>query len=89
MKRRDRPSRTNPYPFAGMEDYRGHNIICTGLAVAYALYAPEVFKAETLLAPAQEEKSAASSALSQFGDWRPWLEFPYHPVQMLNGFWLL
>jgi uncharacterized protein involved in exopolysaccharide biosynthesis len=42
-------------------------IICTGLAVAYALYAPEVFKAETLLAPAQEEKSGASSTLSQFG----------------------
>ena len=42
-------------------------IFCTGLAVAYALYAPEVFKAETLLTPAQEEKSGASSALSKFG----------------------
>ena len=45
----------------------GITILCTGLAVAYALYAPEVFKAETLLSPAQEEKSGASSALSQFG----------------------
>jgi uncharacterized protein involved in exopolysaccharide biosynthesis len=45
----------------------GITILCTGLAVAYALFAPEVFKAETLLAPAQEEKSGASSALSQFG----------------------
>jgi uncharacterized protein involved in exopolysaccharide biosynthesis len=45
----------------------GITILCTGLAVAYALYAPEVFKAETLLTPAQEEKSGASSALSQFG----------------------
>ncbi len=45
----------------------GITIVCTGLAVAYALYAPEVFEAETLLAPAQEEKSGASSALSQFG----------------------
>ena len=45
----------------------GVTIVCTGLAVAYALYAPEVFKAETLLAPVQEEKSGASSALSQFG----------------------
>jgi uncharacterized protein involved in exopolysaccharide biosynthesis len=45
----------------------GITILCTGLAVAYALYAPEVFKAGTLLAPAQEEKSGASSALSQFG----------------------
>jgi uncharacterized protein involved in exopolysaccharide biosynthesis len=45
----------------------GITILCTGLAVAYALYAPEVFKAETLLAPAQEEKSGVSSALSQFG----------------------
>ena len=45
----------------------GITILCTGLAVAYALYAPEVFKAETLLAPAQEEKSGASSTLSQFG----------------------
>ncbi len=42
-------------------------ILCTGLAVCYALFAPEVFKAETLLAPAQEEKSGASSAFSQFG----------------------
>jgi len=45
----------------------GITLLCTGLAVTYALYAPEVFKAETLLAPAQEEKSGASSALSQFG----------------------
>jgi uncharacterized protein involved in exopolysaccharide biosynthesis len=45
----------------------GITIVCFGLAVAYALNAPEVFKAETLLAPAQEEKSGVSSALSQFG----------------------
>ena len=45
----------------------GITIVCTGLAVAYALYAPEVFKAQNLLAPAQEEKSGTSSALSQFG----------------------
>jgi uncharacterized protein involved in exopolysaccharide biosynthesis len=45
----------------------GIAILCTGLAVTYALYAQEVFKAETLLATAQEEKSGASSALSQFG----------------------
>jgi uncharacterized protein involved in exopolysaccharide biosynthesis len=45
----------------------GIAILCTGLAVAYALYSPEVYKAETLLAPAQEEKSSASSALGQFG----------------------
>ena len=45
----------------------GITIICTGMAVTYALYAPEVFKAETLLAPATDEKSGASSALSQFG----------------------
>lgn len=42
-------------------------IVCTGLAIAYALSLPEVFKAETLLAPAEEEKSQASSALGQFG----------------------
>jgi uncharacterized protein involved in exopolysaccharide biosynthesis len=45
----------------------GITIVCTCLAVAYALYVPEVFKAETLLAPAQEEKSGSSSALGQFG----------------------
>ena len=45
----------------------GITIVCVGLAVAYALYSPEVYKAETLLAPATEEKSGASSALSQFG----------------------
>jgi uncharacterized protein involved in exopolysaccharide biosynthesis len=42
-------------------------VLCTGLAVAYALYIPESFKAETLVAPAQEENSGTSSALSQFG----------------------
>jgi uncharacterized protein involved in exopolysaccharide biosynthesis len=42
-------------------------IVCVGLAVAYALHAPNVFKAETILAPASEEQSGASSALSQFG----------------------
>ena len=42
-------------------------ILCAGLAVAYAMNAPEVFKAETLLAPSQEEKPGGSSALSQFG----------------------
>jgi uncharacterized protein involved in exopolysaccharide biosynthesis len=51
----------------GWKTIVGITILCTGLAVGYALYAPEVFKAETLLAPAQEEKSGASSALSQFG----------------------
>ena len=45
----------------------GITITCVGLAVAYALHAPEIFKAETLLAPATEEKSGVSSALSQFG----------------------
>ena len=45
----------------------GITIFFTGLAVVYAHYAPEVFKAESLLAPAEEEKSAASSSLGQFG----------------------
>ena len=51
----------------GWKTILGITIVCVGLAVAYALHAPEVFKAETLLAPASEEKSSASSALSQFG----------------------
>ena len=45
----------------------GITIVCIGLAVVYALYSPEVFKAETLLALASEEKSGAYSSLSQFG----------------------
>ena len=45
----------------------GITIVCTGLAVVYALLSPEVFRAETLLAPAQDEKSGASSAIGQFG----------------------
>jgi uncharacterized protein involved in exopolysaccharide biosynthesis len=45
----------------------GITIVCVGFAVAYALSSPEVFKAETLLAPASEEKSGPSSALNQFG----------------------
>ena len=42
-------------------------IISTGLAVTYALLSEEVFKAETLLAPVQEDQTSASSSLSQFG----------------------
>jgi uncharacterized protein involved in exopolysaccharide biosynthesis len=45
----------------------GITILCTGLAVAYALHAPRVFKAQTLLAPAQEDETAASSLLNKFG----------------------
>jgi uncharacterized protein involved in exopolysaccharide biosynthesis len=45
----------------------GITIVCVGLALAYALHAPDVFKAETLLASASEEKLGASSILSQFG----------------------
>jgi uncharacterized protein involved in exopolysaccharide biosynthesis len=45
----------------------GITIVCVSLAVVYALHAPEVFRAETLLAPVSEEKSGASSVLSQFG----------------------
>ena len=45
----------------------GITILCTSLAVAYALYAPEVFNAKTLLAPAQEDETAASSLLNKFG----------------------
>ena len=63
----------------------GITILCTGLAVAYALHAPEVFKAETLLAPAQEEKSGASSALSQFGGLAAMAGYPVSQlVQILN-----
>jgi uncharacterized protein involved in exopolysaccharide biosynthesis len=42
-------------------------IISTGLAVTYALLAPEVFKAESLLAHTQEGKSGTSSSIGQFG----------------------
>jgi uncharacterized protein involved in exopolysaccharide biosynthesis len=45
----------------------GITIVCTGFAVSFALYTTEVFKAETILAPAREEKPGVSSALGQFG----------------------
>ena len=51
----------------GWKMIAGITTLCTGLAVSRALFAPEVFKAETLLAPVQEEKTGASSSLSQFG----------------------
>lgn len=41
-------------------------VLCSGLAVAYSLSIPESFKAETLVAPAQEENSG-TTAHSQFG----------------------
>jgi len=43
----------------------GITILSTGLAVVYAFHLPESFKAETLLAPAQQEKSYSN--LNQFG----------------------
>ena len=45
----------------------GITIVSTGLAFAYARHLPEVFKAETLLVAAKEEKLGPSSVLSQFG----------------------
>ena len=45
----------------------GITILCTVLAVAYALYLPDIFKAETILAPAQEDESGARSLLDKFG----------------------
>jgi len=45
----------------------GITIICTGLALAYALYLPNIYKAETILAPAQEDESGARSLLDKFG----------------------
>ena len=45
----------------------GITVISTGMAVNYALLSPEVFKAETLLAPTQDEKSGVSSSIGQFG----------------------
>ena len=36
----------------------GITIVCVGLAVAYAFHVPEVFKAEILLAQADEETSS-------------------------------
>ena len=43
------------------------SVFCTCLAIAYALSVPESFKAETLLASAQEDQSGVPSSLSQFG----------------------
>jgi uncharacterized protein involved in exopolysaccharide biosynthesis len=45
----------------------GMTILCTCIAVAYAFFSPVVYKAKTLLAPAQEDETAASSLLNQFG----------------------
>ena len=45
----------------------GITIVCIGLAIAYALYLPEIYEAEILLAPAQEDETAASSLLNKFG----------------------
>jgi len=45
----------------------GITILCTGLAVAYALYLPNIYKAETILAPAQDDESGARSLLDKFG----------------------
>jgi uncharacterized protein involved in exopolysaccharide biosynthesis len=45
----------------------GITIVCIVMSFGYSLRIPVVFEAETLLAPASEVKSSASSALSQFG----------------------
>ena len=61
-------------------------VLCTGLAAAYALYTPESFKAETLVAPAQEENSGTPLVLSQFGGLATiaGISIPYSSK---NGFW--
>lgn len=46
----------------------GITISCTGLAFAYAIQVPEVFRSTTLLAPVQAEKNGVSSSLGQFGE---------------------
>jgi uncharacterized protein involved in exopolysaccharide biosynthesis len=45
----------------------GITILCTGLSVVYVLNAPDIFKAETILAPAQVDESGAKSLLDKFG----------------------
>jgi uncharacterized protein involved in exopolysaccharide biosynthesis len=45
----------------------GLTIFCAGFALLYALNTPDVFRAETLLAPSQEENPRESSAFNQFG----------------------
>ena len=41
--------------------------VCIGLAVVFALKSPEVYSASTLLAPAQEDETGATSLLNKFG----------------------
>ena len=45
----------------------GVTVLVTAAVVAYALLATEMYKAEILLAPAEEDKSSMSTALGQFG----------------------
>ena len=45
----------------------GITIVCTCLAFTYSLTVPDVYKAKALLAPAQEDETAASSLLNKFG----------------------
>ena len=45
----------------------GITIVCSGLAFSYSLTIPDVYKAKALLAPAQEDETAASSLLNKFG----------------------
>ena len=61
----------------------GVAIICR-VGVVYSLYAQRYSK-RTLLAPASEEKSVASSALSQLVDWLQWREYLYLLAQILAG----
>jgi uncharacterized protein involved in exopolysaccharide biosynthesis len=42
-------------------------ILCPVIATLYSLKAPEIFKAETLLAPVQEENAANNPSLGQLG----------------------
>jgi uncharacterized protein involved in exopolysaccharide biosynthesis len=51
----------------GWKTVLGVTIVCTGLAIIYALYLPNIYKAETVLAPAQEDESGARSLLDKFG----------------------
>ena len=65
----------------------GITVVCVGLAIAYALNAPEVFKAETLLAPAQMKNQGHPLLSVSLVDWPRWREFPYPVIPMSSRQW--
>ena len=59
-------------------------VLCTGLAVAYALYSPEVFRRKHYWRPLRRRNRVHPQLLVSSVAWLPWLGFLFPAIPMSN-----